>query len=127
VLEFVRRLTFSILIGNADMHLKNWSLLYTQPQKPELSPAYDFVSTIGYIPDFQLGLSLSREKNMYKIDESHFRRMAVKASLPEALVVRGMKETIENFHLLWPRAKQELPMSKRLIQEIEKHRSKILL
>ncbi len=26
--EFVRRLVFSALIGNADMHLKNWSLLY---------------------------------------------------------------------------------------------------
>ncbi|MBS1830704.1 MAG: type II toxin-antitoxin system HipA family toxin [Acidobacteria bacterium] len=25
--EFIRRLTFSVLIGNADMHLKNWSLL----------------------------------------------------------------------------------------------------
>jgi serine/threonine-protein kinase HipA len=25
--EFVKRLTFSVLIGNADMHLKNWSLL----------------------------------------------------------------------------------------------------
>lgn len=26
--DFVRRLVFSVLIGNADMHLKNWSLLY---------------------------------------------------------------------------------------------------
>jgi hypothetical protein len=26
--EFFRRLVFSVLIGNADMHLKNWSLLY---------------------------------------------------------------------------------------------------
>ena len=25
--EFVRRLVFSLLIGNADMHLKNWSPL----------------------------------------------------------------------------------------------------
>lgn len=71
VLEFVRRLTFSILIGNADMHLKNWSLLYQDPQKPILSPAYDFVSTIGYVDDFDLGLSLAKEKDMRKIDESH--------------------------------------------------------
>ena len=28
VREFVRRLVFSVLIGNADMHLKNWPSLY---------------------------------------------------------------------------------------------------
>lgn len=44
--EFIRRLTFSVLIGNADMHLKlkNWSLLYPDTRTPVLSPAYDFVS-----------------------------------------------------------------------------------
>ena len=28
VAEFIRRLVFNTLIGNADMHLKNWSLIY---------------------------------------------------------------------------------------------------
>jgi serine/threonine-protein kinase HipA len=31
--EFVRRLVFSVVIGNADMHLKNWSL--RAPANPE--------------------------------------------------------------------------------------------
>jgi serine/threonine-protein kinase HipA len=31
--DFVRRLVFSVLIGNGDMHLKNWSLLY--PGRPQ--------------------------------------------------------------------------------------------
>ena len=44
--EFVRRLVFSVLIGNGDMHLKNWSLLYPDSRIPVLSPAYDFVSTL---------------------------------------------------------------------------------
>lgn len=125
VLEFIRRLAFSILIGNADMHLKNWSLLYQDPQKPILSPSYDFVSTIGYIEDFDLGLSLAKEKNMRKIDESHFRKMAVKAKLPENLVVRGMTETVEKFIELWPRAKQELPLSAKLIHRIEEHQKRL--
>jgi serine/threonine-protein kinase HipA len=29
VREFIKRLVFDALIGNADMHLKNWSLIYT--------------------------------------------------------------------------------------------------
>jgi len=43
--EFVRRLVFSVLIGNADMHLKNWSVLYPDGRAPVLSPAYDYVAT----------------------------------------------------------------------------------
>ena len=39
--EFFRRLVFSVLIGNADMHLKNWSLLYPDGRTPVLSPGYD--------------------------------------------------------------------------------------
>ena len=56
--EFIRRLTFSVLIGNADMHLKNWSLLYPDTRTPVLSPAYDFVSTLPYIAGDKLALTL---------------------------------------------------------------------
>ena len=44
VAEFIRRLTFNALIGNADMHLKNWSLIYPDRRHAALAPAYDFVS-----------------------------------------------------------------------------------
>src|SRR5260221_419223 len=54
ILEFVRRLVFSVLIGNADMHLKNWSLLYPNRRTPVLSPGYDFVATLPYIPNDKL-------------------------------------------------------------------------
>ncbi len=43
-----RRLAFSLLIGNGDAHLKNWSLIYRDRRNPTLSPAYDFVSTAAY-------------------------------------------------------------------------------
>jgi len=29
------------------MHLKNWPLLYPDRRTPVLSPAYDFVATLG--------------------------------------------------------------------------------
>jgi serine/threonine protein kinase HipA of HipAB toxin-antitoxin module len=37
MVEFVRRLVFSVVVGNADMHL-NWLLLYPDRRKPVLSP-----------------------------------------------------------------------------------------
>ena len=42
--ELYRRLLFNYLIGNEDMHLKNWSLITTHG-KTELAPAYDCSST----------------------------------------------------------------------------------
>jgi serine/threonine-protein kinase HipA len=36
IAEFIRRLVFSTLIGNADMHLKNWSLIYKDGRSPTL-------------------------------------------------------------------------------------------
>src|SRR5262249_33699679 len=48
--DFIRRLTFSIITGNGDMHLKNWSFLYADGRTPSLAPAYDLVSTIPYLP-----------------------------------------------------------------------------
>lgn len=55
--EFVRRLAFSVSIGNGDMHLKNWSLLYPDGRAPVLSPAYDFVATLPYIAGDQQALT----------------------------------------------------------------------
>ncbi len=60
--EFVRRLTFTVLIGNGDMHLKNWSFTYTDGVTPELSPVYDFVSTVPYLPGDRLALNLVRNR-----------------------------------------------------------------
>ena len=47
--RFFRRCVFNYLIGNEDMHLKNFSLI-TRKNKVELAPAYDFLSsTIAYL------------------------------------------------------------------------------
>lgn len=46
-LAFIHRLIFNFLIGNADAHAKNHSLLYTG-NIPVLAPAYDLLSTTIY-------------------------------------------------------------------------------
>jgi len=46
--EFVRRVVFMILSGNADAHAKNWSLIYPDGVHPRLSPLYDVVCTVAY-------------------------------------------------------------------------------
>lgn len=46
--EYMRRLAFMVLSGNADAHLKNWAILYPDGVKSRLAPVYDVVSTAVY-------------------------------------------------------------------------------
>ena len=80
--EFFRRLVFSVLIGNADMHLKNWSLLYPDWRTPVLSPAYDFVATLPYIPNDSLALTFGGSRSLHEITTDQVRRFADTARLP---------------------------------------------
>ncbi len=119
--EFIRRLTFNALIGNADMHLKNWSLIYPDRRTAALAPAYDFVSTVPYIPDDRAALKVSRSKRFADFSEDELRHLAAKAMLPERLVIVTARETVALFHQHWQAEKAHLPLSADVIQAIERH------
>ncbi len=121
LIEFVQRLTFSMLVGNGDMHLKNWSLIYPDRRHVSLAPAYDFVSTIPYLPNDSTGLNISRTKsfNDFTLDElTHF---AVKAAIPKKLVLDTAKETVARFSNVWATEASNLPMSAKVKSAIETH------
>jgi HipA-like C-terminal domain len=92
IVEFVRRLTFNTLIGNADMHLKNWSMIYRDRRSAALAPAYDFVSTVAYIHDDTAALKFSRTKRFDLFTEDELSHLAGKARLPEKLVLDTARE-----------------------------------
>lgn len=105
--EFARRLAFNILIGNGDAHLKNWSLIYSDPRIPTLAPAYDLVATFVYRPDMEgpesLALSFGRSKCFEDMRLSMFMRLDEKLSSQAGLddVVR---ELVEKVNAGWPQA-----------------------
>ncbi len=99
--EFVRRLVFSVLIGNADMHLKNWSLLYPDGRTPVLSPAYDFVATLPYIPGDTLALTFGGSRSLDGITLDQVRRFTDTARMPMDPVWRIVRETAERTGAAW--------------------------
>lgn len=119
--EFIRRLTFSTLIGNADMHLKNWSLLYPDRRNAALAPAYDLLSTIPYVPDREAGLKFSRTKRFDRFSVSELSHLASKAFLPQKLVLDAAGETVELFHQKWRSEKTNLPLATNVVRAIEDH------
>ena len=121
IAEFIRRLTFNMLIGNADMHLKNWSIIYPDRRNATLSPAYDFVSTIPYLADETSALKISRTKRFDGFSEDELKHLAARARLPETLVIQTARETVELFHKYWQSEKQNLPLTQHIINVIEAH------
>lgn len=121
IAEFIRRLTFNTLIGNADMHLKNWSLIYPDQRRAVLAPAYDFVSTISYISDEKAALNFSRTKRFSEFSADELTHLAAKALLPEKLVLDTAYETVALFHQHWHAEKTNLPLAKEIIQTVEIH------
>lgn len=121
VAEFIRRLVFNALIGNGDMHLKNWSVIYNDKQSASIAPAYDFVSTIAYIPDDSASIKVSRTKKFSEFTLDELSHLAAKAMLPEKLVLDTARETVLAFHEIWNREKKNLPLTTHMIEVIEKH------
>lgn len=64
LVNFAEIVLFSFLTGNADMHLKNFSLIYDPANGPVLSAAYDMLSTVLVNPkdDEDLALTLNGKK-----------------------------------------------------------------
>jgi serine/threonine-protein kinase HipA len=99
--QFVRRVVFSLLVHNTDMHLKNWSVLYEDGRTPRLSPAYDFVCTRPYILDHELGLSFGGSKDITRIDPDRIRRFADAAGLAVSAVAREVEDTVQRTVSAW--------------------------
>ena len=128
VVELARRLVFTVLIGNGDAHLKNWSLIYRDPVVPTLSPLYDQVGTVVYMPGDELGLSLGGSKVMSEIGLDHLARFADRVGVPTRRVVDAARETVAAFKLAWQSlvpTQVELPGSHR--QALESHFARLAL
>lgn len=123
-IEFIRRLVFSVLIGNGDMHLKNWSLIYPDRRSASLSPAYDLLSTIPYIErEDTAALNFSRTKKMAEFNADELRHLAAKALLPETLVINAAAETVQRFRQAWEAEKRHLPLAASVVEAIDAHAS----
>ncbi|MGE0152101.1 MAG: type II toxin-antitoxin system HipA family toxin [Reyranellaceae bacterium] len=119
--EFVRRVAFNVLIGNGDMHMKNWSLAYPDRRHPRLAPAYDFVPTVAFMQDRTTALNVARLKRFDRIDLDDFARLAARAMLPEKPVLDAVRETVALFHQHWAAEKNHLPLAAKAVAAIDAH------
>ena len=120
VIDFSRRLMFNNIVGNGDMHLKNWSFIYRDGRTAELSPAYDFLCTTRYIPQDQIGLKMGSTKKWTALTLDDFAAVAEGAGVNKQEFVDAAVDTVKKFHTLWREFTQTLPIDNELKIAIER-------
>lgn len=99
--EVIDRLVFNVLIGNGDAHLKNWAITYPDGITPALSPAYDILPTVLYIPDDDLGLKLDSSRKFVSVTVNSFDRLASRVGLEVREARRRVLNMVEAVEAHW--------------------------
>jgi len=120
--QLAKRLLVNILLANGDAHLKNWSLLYKDQITPELSPAYDILTTRVYMGDEkEYALNMGKTKKWYEANMPHFEVWSKKSNIPWRAIKPHLESTIEKARALWPNALKDLPMDDEHKELLKKH------
>lgn len=98
--KFYEQVIVSFLIGNNDMHLKNFSIIAKDNKHYVLSPAYDMVAVKLLIPEDQEELALNLNGKKRKIKRLDFNEAMAKAQIP-AKAIENLWNRIEKGMQQW--------------------------
>lgn len=90
VIRFFEVVLFSFLIGNSDMHLKNFSLLREDNGAWRLSDAYDLLPVKLILPEDAEDMALTLNGKKSKINGDDFRVFAKTIGMSESQTVRAI-------------------------------------
>lgn len=91
VVNFWEVVVFSWLTGNADMHLKNFSL-YRPADNYMLTPAYDLLSTSIVMPEDDEELALTLNGKKQKIKRADFEKAMIDSGMDEKAIEKLFKK-----------------------------------
>ena len=94
--ELFLRVAFSFVVGNSDMHLKNFSLIETAAgsQTYVLSEAYDMLPVNVIIPEDDEQLALTVNGKKHNIRRNDFLKFAETAGLPRDAAMKMIRKII---------------------------------
>jgi serine/threonine-protein kinase HipA len=99
--QVIDRIVFNILIGNGDAHLKNWAVLYPDGVTPILSPMYDVLPTVLYMPSDDMGLNLSNSKAFEDVRPSSFDALAQRTGFGVQEARKRVRNAVESVLPHW--------------------------
>ncbi len=93
-INYFELLLFCFLTGNADMHLKNFSLLHTS-EGPRLAPAYDLLPTKLLLPSDDEESALSVDGRKKRLDRGSFLHAAATLGIPSRAAENAIAAMLE--------------------------------
>lgn len=128
--DFFRRIVFCFLIANADMHLKNWTLLENERALGtfKLAPCYDMLNTRLPIPRERSETGLKMQGRDRNLKASYFKSFGRSIGLSESRIGSVFAELPTWFEIVQTMVAQSLlePRSKERYVEIVQERFGIL-
>jgi serine/threonine-protein kinase HipA len=116
--QFFIRQAANTLLGNADAHLKNFSVIYHNGVKPELSPAYDIVcvTALANFKGFATNVAIDERQRTETL--ATYRAVAREAGIAERVALAAVRATVEQAQELWPKALQDMNAPRAVAEEI---------
>jgi serine/threonine-protein kinase HipA len=97
--KYWEQVIFSWIVGNADMHLKNYSLYSPDGRHYQLTPAYDLLSTALVLPEDTEELALTLCGKKRKLSRQNFISAMTESGLNDKVCANILK----NFESVAPR------------------------
>lgn len=92
LVKLLEQVTVSVALANADAHAKNISLLHGAGGTVSLSPLYDVVPTVAFLPQqTHVGLPIAGKFKIVEIGKEHLVTEAVSWGIPERIA----RETVD--------------------------------
>lgn len=96
ITEFYIRLVFCFIVGNSDMHLKNFSLIETTEGSQEyvLSPAYDLLPVNANLPEDKEQFALTMNGKKMHILKGDFLKFASTCDIPRKTAIKLIQNLV---------------------------------
>lgn len=101
VAAVIDRIVLNVIIGNGDAHLKNWAVRYVGGKTPVLSPLYDVLPTVLYLPGDDLGLNLNKSKSFDDVVPESFDRLGARTGFGVDEARHRAREAAERINTHW--------------------------
>jgi serine/threonine-protein kinase HipA len=126
--EVLRRLVFVVASGNNDAHMKNWSVIYPDGIRAQLSPLYDQVFTAQW-PAFsvQMALKLGGTKEFAAVTLARFRELARRVGQPPEWTEATVTEALERIAAGWTEVRDDAAVTDAYRAALRRHWEKVPL
>lgn len=129
--EMARRLVLNVLLGNGDAHIKNWSLIYDNPLRPRLAPAYDLVATVAYTThDTSVALNMGGVKLFRTISLNTFATLFTRIGIVDQVredVMEEVRTTGRRVLAEWYARFRATGVPNHLIRRVSEHQAELPL